>query len=367
MDAATKITKARTRLLLDNVFFSTLALKLTPVESTKTETLDTNGVQLFYNKEFVDPMPIGQLMGVICHVVLHCAMLHHTRRNDREVTKWERACDYAINPLLLDDFNMELPPDRLYDSQYKGMSVEEIYTKLEDTDDEEGSGNAECPWGGAGEAKDDDKAGTVQEQETEWTIASKAAGEMAKSAGSLPGGLSQLIEKAQAVVNWREQLSRLLSGHSKTDFNWFPPDIQYIQYGLHIPTLDSPSLGNLTFAIDTSASVNDHELAQFVGELQDILDHLEFESLTIIHCDTEIKHVFTLEPGDDMSCEVHGRGGTRFEPVFEYCEEHPTDALIYFTDMEPWEWPEEPDFPVFWGRTQDKDAPYGQHIDVFRG
>ena len=364
MDAATKITKARTRLLLDNVFFSTLALKLTPVATTRIETLGTDGVQLLYNAEFVDSLPIGQLMGVICHEVLHCAMLHHTRRNDREVSKWQRACDYAINPLLLDDFQMELPPDRLYDAQYKGMSVDEIYTKLEDTDDGD---NAECPWGSIGDADEDDRAGTVQEQETEWTISSKAAAEMARSVGKLPGGLGQLIEKAQAMVNWREQLARLLSSQSKTDFSWFPPDIQYIQYGLHIPTLNSPSLGNLTFAIDTSASVNDYELGQFVGELQDILDHLAFESLTIIHCDTEIKHISTLEPGDDLTCEVHGRGGTRFEPVFEYCEEHPTDALIYFTDMEPWEWPEEPEYPVFWGRTQDKDAPYGQHIDVFRG
>jgi len=365
MDAITKITKARTKLLLDNVFFSTLALKLKPVETTRIDTMATDGVHLLYSPEFVDPLPIRQLIGVICHEVLHCAFLHHIRRNDRDPKKWNRAADYAINILLIEDFGMELPPDRLYDSQYRGMSAEAIYNKLPDTEDE--GNNAECPWGQVTDAKDQDKEGTVAEQESEWDISTKAAAEMAKSAGQLPAGLSDLITKAQAKVNWREQLSRLLSGTAKTDYNWFPPDIQYIHRGLHIPTLNSPSLGNLTFAIDTSGSVRNEELSQFLGELQDILDHLHFEKLTIIHCDTEIQHIEEFEPGDELKAEVHGRGGTHFEPVFDWCRENPTDALIYFTDMEPYRWPEEPEIPVYWGRTQDRDAPYGNHIDVFRG
>lgn len=362
MDASTKITKARTKLLLHNVFFSTLALKLRP-EASEMETMATDGIRLLYSPKFVLDITMEELQGVICHEVLHCAFLHHTRRGQRDPKKWNRATDYAINLLLTEDFKMELPEGGLIDTIYRGMSAEEIYNRMPKLPEDD---EPECLWGKIMDAGDTDIEGTVIEQEVEWEISSKAAAEQARAAGKLPGALDELITKAQARVNWREQLHTLLSGTAKTDYSWYPPDVQYIQRRMHIPTLNEPSLGHLTFAIDSSASVHILELGQFMGELQDILDHLHFESLTIIQCDTTIQNIEELDPGDELVPKVHGRGGTRFEPVFEYCEDHQTDALIYFTDMEPFNWPAAPSFPVFWGRTQDKDAPYGTHIDVFR-
>jgi predicted metal-dependent peptidase len=357
-----KLTKARTKLLLDNVFFSTLALKLRPVETKDISTMCTDGLTLTYNPEFVDSLPLNQLMGVICHEVLHCAFLHHTRRGERDPKKWNIAADYAVNYLLLRDFGMVLPDDALFSDEYRGMSVEAIYNNLPDQPE-----MPECEWGTVEDGSDDDAAGTLAEQENEWTVAVKAAAESAKASGSIPASLQDMLNKAQARVNWREQLSRLLSGSAKTDYNWYPPDVQYIHRHLHVPTLNDPSLGTLAFAIDTSGSVSNEELSQFLGELQSILDQLHFEKITIVHCDTAIHKIEEFEPGEELTAKVYGRGGTSFKPVFEWCEENPVDGLIYFTDMEPYSWPDEPDYPIYWGRTKEKDAPYGNHIDVFRG
>lgn len=359
MDAAQMITKCRTKFLLNNPFFGALALRLKVRETEECETMATDGQELIYNKDFVSSLSFEELEGVLAHEVLHCAFLHHTRRGDRDPKRWNVAADYAINILLLEDFKFTLPEDRLYNPDYRKLSAEEIYNRLPPS--------PPTPrWGTFTDAKEGDKAGSISEQEGDWTVAVKCAAEAAKAISKLPGGITQLVEQAQAKVNWKEQLQRIMSGHAATNYNWYPPHQLYLQRRLHIPTLSEPSLGRLTFAIDTSGSVSNEELALFTGELQHILGNMHFEELTIIHCDTEIKYAETFESADDMGKEVYGRGGTMFEPVFDYCNEHGTDALIYFTDMEA-NFPEEPGYPVFWARTRNHDAPYGEHIDLFTG
>lgn len=357
MDALTKLTKARTKLLLHSPFFSTLVLKLQLIEADHIKTMATDGYSILYNPNFVDSMDLDETQGVICHETAHCMLLHPTRRGARCPNRWNAACDYAINALLLDDFHLTLPADRLYSPEFKGMSAEEIYNHLPQT--------TEMPaWGTVLDA-----AGEMSNEqlENDWTIATKVAAETAKAAGNLPKALKNLVNKARAQINWREQLHRGLTAVAKTDYSWYPPNIQYIQHGLHIPTLSAPSLGHIVLAIDTSGSVSPHELSQFMGELQHILDTLTFESLTVAQCDSAIRHVQVFEPGEDVEANVYGQGGTRFGPVFDLCNAQTTDLLIYCTDMglnDPW--PTQPDYPVYWARTAEHTAPFGTYIDLFK-
>ena len=81
----------RTSLVLDAPFFGTLALKLEPKASTRTETMATDGVSLFYNPQYVMGLPDAHLLAMYAHEVLHPAMLHHTRREGREPTRWNES------------------------------------------------------------------------------------------------------------------------------------------------------------------------------------------------------------------------------------------------------------------------------------
>jgi len=355
-----KLTKARTDIILDSPFFGSLVFKLKPVETDSVPTMATDGKELLYNKDFVNQLTSAQLIGVLCHELLHCAFLHHLRRGDRDPQRWNAACDYAINGILLDDFRLTLPEDRLYDPQYTGMSAEAIYTALPE--------QPPAPqWGMVNDGQGDADNGSVQEQEADWAAAVSTAAQAAKAAGKLPDKFDALIKKAQAKVNWREQLRSLMGSVSRSNYNWYPGDTRYVHHNLFLPALNEPSLGHLVLAIDTSGSVSEAELSQFLGEIQHIVDEQHRESLTVIHCDADIAKIEEIEEGEEIPGKVYGRGGTRFQPVFDYCNEHPTDALIYFTDMYPCDgWPEQPAYPVFWGRTSDVDAPYGSHIDVFR-
>jgi predicted metal-dependent peptidase len=128
-------------------------------------------------------------------------------------------------------------------------------------------------------------------------------------------------------------------------------------------------VGHLAIAIDTSASVQTHELTQFWAELKYLLETVNLTKLTLIQCDTEIHFHKEYTNNDLIPLDVVGRGGTAFMPVFERLNnpEEEVNALIYFTDMGSWDYPfVEPEYPVFWARTENIDAPFGQHIDLYQ-
>ncbi|MGA2964414.1 MAG: hypothetical protein ABSD96_22355, partial [Candidatus Korobacteraceae bacterium] len=100
--APERIRKARTSLLLDHPFFGSLLFRLKSEEDRSIPTMATNGVVLRYNPAFVDTLNAATLAGVLAHEVMHPALQHHTRRAKRDPRRWNEACDYAINPLLLD-------------------------------------------------------------------------------------------------------------------------------------------------------------------------------------------------------------------------------------------------------------------------
>jgi predicted metal-dependent peptidase len=63
---------------------------------------------------------------------------HHTRRGGRNPRRWNMACDYAINPMLL-DAGLTLPKDVLLDNRFRGMSAERIYNLLEEEEQKQSS------------------------------------------------------------------------------------------------------------------------------------------------------------------------------------------------------------------------------------
>ena len=128
--ASERIRKARTALLLDHPFFGSLLFRLKSEECRAIPTMATNGVVLRYNSAFVDTLNAATLAGVLAHEVMHPALQHHTRRAKRDPRRWNEACDYAINPLLL-DAGLSLPDDVLVDPRFRGMSAEQIYNLRE--------------------------------------------------------------------------------------------------------------------------------------------------------------------------------------------------------------------------------------------
>jgi predicted metal-dependent peptidase len=134
----TKLTAARAKLILDKPFLGALVLRLplSAADPKWCQTTATDARKFYYNPEFIDSLSMPQTQFMLAHEALHCALSHFARRQHRVQHRWDLACDYAINPLLLED-GLTPPPNCNVMPQYLGMTAEEIYPLIEDDDESE--------------------------------------------------------------------------------------------------------------------------------------------------------------------------------------------------------------------------------------
>ncbi len=139
MTAKERLSKARIHLITHFPFWGRLSVLLAFQEEPQVGTAGTDGEKLFYNPAFIDTLTDPQVIGVFMHEIMHCALGHLWRRDNRMVHWFNIACDYAINPLILQEkyrlagpgtSSFDLPNGVLYSEKFANMSAEEIYKKL---------------------------------------------------------------------------------------------------------------------------------------------------------------------------------------------------------------------------------------------
>ena len=158
-----RMTKARSQLVMDHAFFGSLIMRLRLIESRSVQTMATDGASIWYNPDFLNELTEEEILGTQVHEIFHPILHHHTRRGDRDHRKWNEACDYALNPMVI-DAGFKLPEGFLYDPQFRGLSAEQIYRLREEAeeqakpqqDEEESSGDDKSP---DGDDESDDEAG----------------------------------------------------------------------------------------------------------------------------------------------------------------------------------------------------------------
>ena len=304
-----RLQRARTTLLLDHPFFGTLLFRLAAKPCRSIATMATDGFSLLYNPEFVGTLNAAELAGVLAHEVMHPALQHHTRRGDRDAHRWNMACDYAINPILL-DAGLTLPKDVLIDDRFRGMSAERIYNLIEKQSQEDGSDrksesqtqpggesndeasepSAPPTPGGIGQVLDaiepeDGQGQTVAEQARDWQIAVEQAENVAKLAGKLPAGAQRTLEAAQAVrVDWRELLRGARSDTIPSFYSWIRPNRRHIWAGMYLPGITSEGVGEVAIAVDCSGSVHARQLGLFEAEIRSILSERSRSAALLRRC-----------------------------------------------------------------------------------
>ncbi|WP_089723771.1 vWA domain-containing protein [Candidatus Thiosymbion oneisti] len=411
----TKLAAARTRLILDQPFLGALVLRLPmhPADPAWCPTTATDARAFYYNPEYIRQLSIEQTQFMLAHEALHCALSHFARRRHRMRHKWDLACDYAINPLLIDE-GLTPPSNALHTPLYKGMTAEEIYPLIEDNDasrtldkhaydhDNQGRGSdgglrednltnrppAADPQDG--EQTEDGKQGDAQarsepesgggaaepeplqpdEQETlnvQWQQRLAGAAQQAMQAGKLGGELARMIDHLlQPQLPWRMLLARYMTAAARDDYSYMRPSRREGDFIL--PTLRSHQL-ELVVAVDTSGSIKARELAEFIAEINALKGQVRAR-VTLLPCDTALcaGAPWVFEPWEEFTPPeaIKGGGGTNFWPVFDWIERTGVlpDLLIYFTDAQG-DFPSEaPHYPVVWlvkGRSQ---IPWGQRIQL---
>ena len=390
-----RITKQRTELVLSQPFFGALILRLKMVEDRSSETFWVDGESLGYNPEYLATLNDLELRGVLAHETLHVANGHCWRMGARDPERWNDACDYAINPLVI-AAGMLLPKGVYLDARFTGKSAEEIYGVLTQEARQKEKQRSEQP-GQSGKSDDKGESGAPSPADTqsaqkppscgevrqyqgedkptkeaEWKVAVIQAAKAAQMHGKLPGALQAMAgEAVRPVVDWRAVLQRFAQQATPADYSFAMPNRRYLHLGFYLPSLHTPAIADAVFVRDSSGSLFDETQRQFDAEILTVFHTMQPARLIVMDCDTRVTQVQVFERGDSPEIlPVKGGGGTAFGGPFERVLEDGINPafLVYLTDMEGRFPADVPHYPVLWASTtplaRAKKAPFGECVEV---
>jgi predicted metal-dependent peptidase len=402
------ITRARARLLVRAPFFGSIALGLRWVAEPAIRTMATDGRAIWFHAAWCEAQGVDKAMGVVAHEVLHVVNKHHLRRRDRDARLWNVACDLFINRILLAD-NWPLPDTLLFDrdGRFAGLPAEVIYERLLDERQQEGDRRNEEPSGGdapsrastktqddGGQDQNDRREGQGIKPAENWgEVRDLTAGDgatltesarrraeddldmrirqavaAAKRAGRFGGALHEVVEAALDRVDWRDRLRTMFDGTMRGEASWARPNRRFLPHGLYLPGWKRAGAGRVAFVLDTSGSISARELGIYAANLLGIIKETGPEQIALVQCDTAVKHVAYLGPGESAErIEVVGRGGTLFQPAFDWiaASGFAPNVIVYATDLRSADCPADPGCPVIWlTPTRSKSMPFGEIVEV---
>ena len=353
MVTADNLARAGKTLILKEPFYGLFLIGLNKTFRKDIPTAGVSkhgiGVQLAVNPEFFDNLNDLHRIGLLKHELLHISFGHLVMR-DRFPNKklFNIAADLEINQYIDSD---HLPEGGITMDMFKDLNLEPragttyYYEKLDEADK-----NGQCQtlqslldqmdgdsqydhktWDEFDELTEADKK-LVQKQ-IEHQL-KETAEQTEKRRGNIPGELAELISKLRTIeppsFDWKGYLRRFV-GNSSVSYTK-KLRRKYNKRYVENPGLKIKFKNNILVGVDTSGSVSNSELKEFMNELTHM--HKTGHKITVAQCDTQINSVEEFNPRKDW--EIKGRGGTDFQPVIDLFNKKKGvyTALIYLTDGE---------------------------------
>ena len=307
------------------------------------------GCQLTINPEFYNDLSEDHRFGLIKHELLHIAFGHlitRDRYSDKKL--FNIAADLEINQYILES---KLPDGGLLLSSFpelnlpKKAGTDKYYELLQEAQEDGTSPSldnlmnqmdGESPychstWDEFNDLPEADKK--LLQKQIEHQL-KESAEQTVKKQGTVPGELAELIHRLMNIdppkFDWKQYLRRF-AGNSSIVYTKKLRRKYNKRYAAN-PGLKIKFKNHILVGVDTSGSVNNDELKEFFSELTHM--HKTGHKITVAQCDTRLNSVKEFNPNKDW--EIHGRGGTSFQPVVDYYNEKKGlyTALIYLTDGE---------------------------------
>ncbi len=307
------------------------------------------GCQLTINPEFYNDLSEDHRFGLIKHELLHIAFGHlitRDRYSDKKL--FNIAADLEINQYILES---KLPDGGLLLSSFpelnlpKKAGTDKYYELLQEAQEDGTSPSLDnlmdkmngesqyChgTWDDFDSLPEADKK--LMQKQIEHQL-KESAEQTTKKQGTIPGELAELIHRLLHIeppkFDWKAYLRRF-AGNSSVVYTKKLRRKYNKRYAAN-PGLKIKFKNHILVGVDTSGSVNNDELKEFFSELTHM--HKTGHKITVAQCDTKLNSVKEFNPRKDW--EIHGRGGTSFQPVIDYYNEKKGlyTALIYLTDGE---------------------------------
>ncbi len=160
---------------------------------------------------------------------------------------------------------------------------------------------------------------------------------MAKQQGKMPAGLERMIEDLlDSKIGWKEKLYKYIVDQIISDYSWAKPSKRSWGVGAYLPSTLKESI-KIVASIDTSGSIGQDELTDFLSELCSIGTSFENIEIDIIVCDAEVHETYTMTKDnvdEIMNLKFSGGGGTSHQPVIDHIEKEIPDCrvAVHFTD-----------------------------------
>ena len=249
------------------------------------------------------------------------------------------------------------------------MCIRDSYQLLEDFNDEQlnsalGSSAADPGKCGAVEGLQGDPA-EIAEIEAETQIMVSQAESEASKRGTLPSGISRIVQSTKGKVDWREALREFVQQSVQVDYTWSRPNRRFIAKKIYLPSIKREEhVGEIVIAVDTSGSIGKKVLDMFAGEIDGILS-CEPVKVHVLSCDCKIHQVSTWEPSDGTFAisSFPGGGGTSHVPIWDWLSDSDVEpaCVVCLTDGDT-DFGQDPGVPVLWALTKQGSPPFGKTI-----
>ena len=123
------INKIKRRLLIKYPFFGSVIVNLNYIENKDCKTLGTDGMNIYYNPEYIDRLQEDEQTFMFAHEVCHVAFDHINRRKDKDIQLWNIATDSVINAFLEKD-GLPLVKGTITIPNAINYNAEQLYKKL---------------------------------------------------------------------------------------------------------------------------------------------------------------------------------------------------------------------------------------------
>ena len=374
MNKQESLSKTSKSLMLQEPFYGFFLIMLNKVwhDAIGTAAVSKNGInyQLTISEKFWEPLSELHRIGLLKHELLHIAFNHLTTFDLFQDKKLANiAMDMEINQYIDETW---LPEGGIDINDYSELNLEEragsryYYDKLQELQEKKkqngscGDGNMDklldaleggkikvtigVPGDGDGDKevnmpnhpwKEFENLPEAEKQLIEnqmQRILQEVKSQTEKKQGHVPGEMKGIIKIKEIVppkFNWKNYLRRFTGISSKI----FTKKIRRKENTKFpdMPGLKVKMKQKLMLAIDTSGSVCDDEVREFMNEMHHI--YKTGVDITLVQCDTYIRDISEYKGTYDL--KLHGRGGTDFTPVIEYFNENTSyTSLVYFTDGE---------------------------------
>lgn len=369
------VSQAIVKLFETERFYAELISQMRRIESKRISTAGVrikDQIELFINPDFFEPLTLNERVAILKHECEHILRNHIARckelapdvyvnkKEGEEVDIIDRlkhqslniAADCAIN------YNMKnLPEGGVYPKLFElpdGQTMEWYLENLKDNDRAKDFMQIDGHdlWGESDGDKELLKE-KIRQAVNKAAAKTRQAGQMTAEQELLVSNLN-----TKETLDWKTVLKRFVANNIESKIE-VSRKKRNRRYGIMFPGNRKLEELHLGVAIDTSGSVSDVSLTQFMAEIEQIS---KYAKVTVVEADAEIKKFYIFKKSKEY--KLSGRGGTAYQPALTFFVDQNIDALIYFGDMDSSDTPKKPKYPVLWAIVGEQDPPADFGVSV---